>query len=132
MRLPCLLASALLATGCGVPDVTFIDAGSRDATRDSPGDGPAEAEAAADAEGDASTDAADSGDAGTDAPVYCTPDAGPPVGYTCCIGNGGIVCSGNCQNAQACLKCGICLWPNRCCASGSNGNCAAPDAAGGC
>jgi hypothetical protein len=130
MRLPWLLASALLATGCGVPDVTFIDAG-RDATRDSTGlDGPVEA---TDAEGDASTDAADSGDAAPDAPaVYCTPDAGPPAGYTCCGGGGGIVCLGNCQNAQACLRCGNCQWPKICCAIGSNGTCTLPDGGGGC
>jgi hypothetical protein len=130
MRFACLVASALLATGCGVPEVAFLDAGSsRDATRDSPGpDAPAEAEA--DAEGDANGDAADSGDAATDAPDYCRSDSGAPPGYACCAGGGGIVCSGNC-NSQGCLKCVGCTWPSYCCTSGANGTCTKLDG-GGC
>jgi hypothetical protein len=136
MRLACLVASALLiATGCGVPNVSFTDAG-KDATRDSPGpDAPADsggdaADAETDAEGDANGDAADSGDAGTDAPEYCKGDAGPPVGYGCCLGSPGEVCGGqgNPCSASNCAKCGSgCTWPSRCC----TGVCTPPDA-GGC
>ncbi len=103
MRFACLVASALLATGCGVPDVSFTDGGSsRDATSDSLGPdafeagSDAESDAQADAEGDANGDA---GDAKTDAPEYCKGDAGPPVGYVCCTGSAGEVCGGNPCNA---------------------------------
>jgi hypothetical protein len=134
MRFACLLPALLLATGCGVPDVTFTnDAGPRDATRDSPGlDGTAEAEGAVDgevdAEGDGATDAADAGDAKPDAPDYCKGTPAPP-GYNCCPGGGGIVCLGNC-NLPRCATCGACLWPNFCCTTGSTGYCSSD--AGGC
>jgi hypothetical protein len=135
MRFACLLPAVLLATGCGVPDVTFTnDAGPRDATRDSPGlDVTAEGEAdgQADSEGDANPDATDSGDAGTDAPEYCKGDAGPPSGYRCCIGSPGEVCGGNPCSATNCASCGSsCTWPSRCCASGGSATCVAPDASG--
>jgi hypothetical protein len=129
MRFACLLPAVLLATGCGVPDVTFTnDAGPRDATHDSPGlDVTAEGEAdgQTDAEGDANPDAADAGDARTDAPDYCN-GTGAPAGYQCCAGATGTVCLGTCQNGQACLRCNQgapCTWPSVCCASGSTGNC---------
>jgi hypothetical protein len=95
------------------------DSGSADATdgaADDAGDG-----RAADAnEGDA----ADADDGGTDGPVYCRGDAGPPSGdYTCC--SSGAVCSGSC-NGPACNHCGTCNWPNVCCTSGSSGDCKPP------
>lgn len=131
MRLAFLLPAALLATGCGVPDVHFADAGgSRDGTSDSP-----ELDAPGEAGDDAPVDGtrADSGDAATEAPEYCKGDAGPPTDagmLKCCGTTTGTVCSGTC-NLQACQACiGICPWPSICCTAGSMGHCSPPD--GGC
>jgi hypothetical protein len=116
-----------------VPDVSFDAGSSVDATRDSTDlDVRAEAEAAADAEGDANLDAVDSGDAGTDAPEYCTLDADfAPDGFECCPGYGSIVCGGTSCSSQACVNCVACAgrWPWVCCTSmGNRGTCTPPDA----
>ena len=132
MRLACLVAAALLATGCGVPEVSFTDAGdSRDmAVSDTSVDVGQDASSQADGEG-GSGDAGDAGDARTDGPVYCQGEAGPPVdagpsdaSYSCCAS--GAVCSGTC-NSKACNHCGTCRWPSVCCPSGNNGVCTPPD-----
>jgi hypothetical protein len=132
MRFAFLLPAALLAMGCGVPSVSFADAGSsRDATRDSPqGDGPNEAQsgdAEADAENEASAEGggSDAGDAGTDAPDYCRDDAGAPGGFKCCMGVTGVVCGSNMCNNTTCMQCATinCSWPNVCCSSGNTATC---------
>jgi len=132
MRLAYLVASALLATGCGVPDVTFTDGGaSRDvAVVDTSVD--VEQDGSSPADGEAgSGDAGDAGDARTGGPIYCRGDAGPPVdagppnaSYTCCPS--GAVCSGTCK-PMACSHCGTCTWPSVCCPNGNNGICTPPD-----
>jgi len=129
MRLACLVASAIVATGCGVPDVSFTDGGvSRDvAVIDTSVDVEQDASSPADGEG-GSTDAGDAGDASdarTQGPTYCKGDAGPPdASYTCCPS--GAVCSGSCK-PQACTHCGTCTWPSVCCPSGNNATCTPPD-----
>lgn len=114
-----MLPAALVLTGCGVPDVNFNDAGSRDATHDSPLplDAQEEAEAGVDAEpardAEGGVDAADASDASDSGMAYCKGDAGAPeAGYKCC--SDGTVCSGNCNTAQ-CLLCVGCVWPSVCC-----------------
>lgn len=112
MRFAFLLPAALLATGCGVPDVHFTPAGPpHDASAADGAD-----EAAADAEGGAA-DAADASDAPTDAPDYCTGDAGEPAGFKCCMGVSGVVCGGNMCTSTACTQCATigCSWPKVCC-----------------
>jgi hypothetical protein len=137
MRFAFVLPAALLATGCGVPDVSFTDAGgsAHDATPDAPmADAPEEVavDAGSDVENDAGADAADAGDAATDAPEYCKGDAGPPMGpmYKCCGSATGTVCAGNC-NGNQCTACGVCAWPSVCCPMmGDMGHCSGDD--GGC
>jgi hypothetical protein len=136
MRFTFLLPAALLAMGCGVPDVTFTPDSGRDASGDGPPvDGQAEAavDGEADGESDAGGDSGDApGDAPSDAPEYCKGDAGPPAGpmYKCCGSALGTVCSGNCNQNQ-CLACGVCAWPSVCCPTmGDMGHCSGQD--GGC
>lgn len=138
MRFAFLLPAALLAMGCGVPNVHFTnDAGSpRDAARDAPhADAPNEAQAMdaeADAENEDGEAGSDAADAGTDAPDFCKGDAGPPLGpmYKCCGSATGTVCLGNC-NGNQCTSCGVCIWPSVCCPMmGNMGHCSSDD--GGC
>ncbi len=128
MRFAFFLPALLLATGCGVPNVTFLQSGGRDAAHDAPFDAPDEAQA-----GDAETDAqaADAGDAGDAAEAgadYCKGDAGPPTTgggpYKCC-GTNGTVCAGPCSPTQ-CLSCEPCPWPSVCCTSGGMAKCLGP------
>jgi len=136
MRFAGLLLPAFFATACVVPDVTFTTDGggppdaASDAAVDTSADAGNDAASMADHDNDgAAADASDigsgdAGDAGTDGPVYCRGDAGPPRGdYTCC--SSGAVCSGTC-NGPACNHCGTCSWPNVCCSSGSSGDCKPP------
>ncbi|HTQ45478.1 MAG TPA: hypothetical protein VMI75_22120 [Polyangiaceae bacterium] len=128
MRSAGTLVPLLLASACGVPEVSFSDdGGQRDARLDTGIDVAQDATSMADGEGGPPGDA---GDAGTDAPIYCMdgggpPDASPDASYTCCPS--GAVCSGTCKS-QACNHCGTCTWPSVCCPSGNNGKCTAPDA----
>lgn len=126
-----LLVAAL--SGCGVPDITFVDlGGTRDATAD------AAQEAATDASpvdaGDATVDALDephddSGIAGdaelpdsaTDAPEEggC-PGTPPPTATTCC---GAVACTG-CSAAADCTKClSACTATELCCVKNGNATC---------
>jgi hypothetical protein len=119
MRLAWLLLLGCMATGCGVPEVTFVDDAGLGATHDAFEDRAAEAaaEASADATGDAESSTGDAG--------YCIgADGGtpPPNGLACCPGGMGKACAGECM-AKACMACGNCPWPSVCCTNGANGTC---------
>lgn len=132
MRLAYLLPTALFLTGCGVPEVTYTDAGGsggRDATHDSPEPMDAQGDADAEPGTDAQTDAADAGDASDSGSPYCKGDAGAPDSgnYSCC--STGTVCNGPCTSPD-CLQCVGCAWPNVCCSK--NGMMAACKPPGSC
>ncbi|HEX8792589.1 MAG TPA: hypothetical protein VF765_16690 [Polyangiaceae bacterium] len=131
MRFACLLPAALLATGCGVPDVTFAPDSGRDATRDAVLDVPGD-DQSADVEASDAADSGDAGDAAQDAFEPCKGDAGPPGGFHCCQGVSGVVCGSNMCTQTACMQCATisCAWPNVCCeVMGGSATC---KPAGGC
>jgi len=121
MRSASLLLLGWLATGCAVPEVTFVDDGRDGSTHDAFEDRATEPEAGApESAADAPESAADAGDGG-----YCMgPDGGtpPPNGLACCPGGIGEACAGSCL-PKACMACGNCTWPSVCCTNGANGTC---------
>ncbi len=130
MRFAFLLPAVLLATGCGVPDVTFYPSGgSHDSGPHPEASVDAPADAGGDAESDANSDAP--GDAPQDASEPCTGDAGAPGGFRCCSGVSGVVCGSPMCSSTACTQCSTisCNWPNVCCSTMGVATC---KPAGGC
>lgn len=115
MRFAVLALLGCLATGCSVPEVTFVDDGDAELGSDAGRDAPV---------AEASAPDAPAADAADGAASYCIgPDASPPPnGLACCPGGTGEACAGQCT-AKACTACGTCTWPSVCCTNGGNGTC---------
>jgi hypothetical protein len=103
----------LVASGCGVPDVTFYpDDASTDVLKATPDASQAGDDASIDASAETSVDA--QGDAGA---TGC-PGA-PPTGFVCC---GSLACGGQCKSGD-CGKCPACAGNEVCCVRGQGATC---------
>jgi hypothetical protein len=108
------LGVCLVASGCGVPDVTFVatDAMAGDASVGS--DAPSSADTSLDAPRD--TQAADDGSVSEGG----TCPGSIPAGFVLCCND--IACGGMCKAAD-CSKCAVCAASQVCCIHGNGATC---------
>lgn len=113
------LGVCLVASACGVPDVTFVtDASMGDALPDALADAGVAADAAADTGRHEDSGAGES-DASPGIDGGVCPDAAP-LGFAVCCG--AVACGEMCK-ASDCAKCSICTAPDVCCIHGNGATC---------